>query len=52
MFCEISDVQSPRVLARLQMNASPAKAVFDKGRILIPAGRAGLLSIQLANEVK
>ena len=44
---DISDQQAPKLLARLDTNASPGKAVLDGDRILIPSGRLGLLQVIL-----
>ena len=42
---DISDIKSPRLIAELKTNASPAKAVISDGRIFIPGGRLGLLEL-------
>ena len=44
---DITNQQEPRLLAKLDTNVSPGKAVIDGDRILIPSGRLGLLLLNL-----
>ena len=44
---DITNQQEPRLLAKLDTNVSPGKAVIDGDRILIPSGRLGLLRLEL-----
>jgi len=44
---DISDVNAPCVLARLETTASPERALFVGGRMFIPGGRDGLLEMKL-----
>ncbi|MBE6627591.1 MAG: hypothetical protein E7629_01555 [Ruminococcaceae bacterium] len=44
---DISNLQAPKLLAKLDTNVSPGKAVIDGDRILIPSGRIGLLQMKL-----
>ena len=44
---DISNDQVPKLLAKLDTNVSPGKAILDGDRILIPSGRVGLLQMKL-----
>lgn len=44
---DVSDIAHPHMLAQVTTNASPSTAVFVDGRILLPAGRGGLLEITI-----
>ncbi len=43
---DISDITSPRLLAKIETNASVSNALVSDGRILVPGGRMGLLSVR------
>lgn len=43
---DISEPEAPKILAKLRTNASPSKGVWVGKRLLVPAGRHGLLSIE------
>ena len=44
---DISDINAPRLLAKLETSASPERALFVGGKIFIPGGRDGLLEMKL-----
>ena len=44
---DVSDLEKPKILAKLRTNASPSKGVWVGERLLVPAGRHGLLCIRL-----
>lgn len=44
---DVTNHKQPRLLAKLESNASPYNAKFDGDRILIPGGQLGLLAMEL-----
>jgi len=45
---DVKDLTAPRIIAKVETNASPSKAIFVGERIFLPGGRSGLLEMTLS----